>query len=278
MWCGVKFNNRNMKGNLYLMAGLQQISLPLNDDVTYKEDSVLAYVNKDFCGTGTLFICCNGIIWANENKLGFELPYSTIAMHAICRDLSVVPHESLYIFQDFSKDDSQCLNEQHFNIDVLVTDSKDEVANENGEDGENNEQMDATNSVYYHFAPSSPESLNTIFQMITKVQSEECFDDFEGSIKYSLDKGVFSVHFVHSWRELPKLVAQPEADELLSCHTLLETNVLQPLPQFLSIQSMYHAKRTTALLLNKRTCKNSPLKRNDTCRAASDPIAKVTQK
>ncbi|XP_003375500.1 putative ribosomal protein L3, partial [Trichinella spiralis] len=269
-------------------------SLPSNDDVTYKEDSVLAYVNKDFCGTGTLFICYNGIIWANENKLGFELPYSTIAMHAICRDLSVVPHESLYIFQDFSKDDSQCLDKQHFNIDVLVTDSKDEVANENGEDGENDEQMDATNSVYYHFAPSSPESLNTIFQMITKVQSEECFDDFEETLPYdmctlskeeqelldrmgggsSLDKGVFSVHFVHSWRELPKLVVQLEADELLSCHTLLATNVLQPLPQFLSIQSMYRAKRTTALLLNKRTCKNSPLKRNDTCRAASDPIAK----
>ncbi|KRX13594.1 Methylosome subunit pICln, partial [Trichinella nelsoni] len=171
-----------------LMAGLRQISLPLNDDVTYKEDSVLAYVNKDFCGTGTLFICYNGIIWANENKLGFELPYSTIAMHAICRDLNVVPHESLYIFQDLSKDDSQCLDEQHFNIDVLVTDSKDEVANENGEDGENDEQMDATNSVYYHFAPSSPESLNTIFQMITKVQSEECFDDFEGKIKKSFNQ------------------------------------------------------------------------------------------
>ncbi|KRY46428.1 Methylosome subunit pICln [Trichinella britovi] len=264
MWCGVKFNNRNMKGNLYLMAGLQQISLPLNDDVTYKEDSVLAYVNKDFCGTGTLFICCNGIIWANENKLGFELPYSTIAMHAICRDLSVVPHESLYIFQDFSKD-------------VLVTDSKDEVANENGEDGENNEQMDATNSVYYHFAPSSPESLNTIFQMITKVQSEECFDDFEETLPY--DMCTLSKEEQELLDRMGgELVAQPEADELLSCHTLLETNVLQPLPQFLSIQSMYHAKRTTALLLNKRTCKNSPLKRNDTCRAASDPIAKVTQK
>ncbi|KRX94554.1 Methylosome subunit pICln, partial [Trichinella pseudospiralis] len=156
-----------------LMAGLQQISLPLNDDVVYKEDSVSVYVNKEFCGIGTLFICNMGIIWANENKCGFELPYSTISMHAVCRDLSVVPYESLYVFQDFSKDDNL------FNIDVLETDNQSESVDENGESAENNEQMDATNSVYYHFAPSSPESLNTIFQMITKVQSEECLDDYE---------------------------------------------------------------------------------------------------
>ncbi|CDW57617.1 Voldacs domain containing protein [Trichuris trichiura] len=79
---------------------------PPTDGVRLKLDGVVAYVEKNSVGAGTLFIAENVIAWAGNNGTNISIPYQALSMFAISRDLTDFNRECILLMLMTSLDEA----------------------------------------------------------------------------------------------------------------------------------------------------------------------------
>ncbi|KFD54141.1 hypothetical protein M514_04918 [Trichuris suis] len=142
---------------------------PPTDGIRLKLDGVVAYVEKNSVGAGTLFIAENVIAWAGNNGTNLSIPYQALSMFAISRDLTDFNRECILLMLTTSLD---VLNQ----VCGVIPHGSAASINGNEEGG----NAAGEGYVMLRLVPEDKESLTDIYGAISSCQVLHWVDEDEG--------------------------------------------------------------------------------------------------